>query len=461
MDAPTELFAQAYAALTELSAAPVSGLSDALLLDHVERCEAIGRLADALRVQVAAEVTERSRFELGGEGLARRMGHTRPGHLLEHLTRTSAKDVAARVVVGRMVRPRETLLGTPLPALYPAVATALTSGVIGIEAARAITRTLDEAAPTCTPQALATAERALVASAENLSADLVATQARMWRDALDPDGVEPRDDELHERRSLIFGREINGMAKISITATGIDLAELKAIYGSYASPRITPRFLSDDDVDPNDPLRETRSHEQRGYDVFMGLTRAGSRADRTRPGPRATVTVTVTQRDRDTGRGVAWLDGVDAPISLRSNELLTCGGEVREVRVDENGALLSLGTAERYFSNEQHAALAVRDGGCVWPHCTAPPSWCDAHHAQLWSRDGPTDVANGVLLCPAHHRLLHNSAFELRMAEGLPYLRAPVRLDPAQMWLRVGSARVLAFAAMARSDPRDPDASSP
>ena len=122
---------------------------------------------------------------------------------------------------------------------------------------------------------------------------------------------------------------------------------------------------------------------------------------------------------------------------------LHCGGDRHEVVVSVDGEVLALGRRERLFSDAQHVALGVRDGGCIWPHCTAPPSWCDAHHVEHWQNGGPTDVANGALLCPAHHRLLHSSDFTLRMRDGLPYLRAPARLDPSGEWRRAGGGRVL------------------
>jgi len=435
------------ALLAALLADDASLLSDDELLARVEQAEELGRLADALRMQVAAEVGERSRFELGADGLARKFGHSRASHLLEHLTRSSARDVGARLQLGRMTRTRSTLTGTRLPALYPAVAAALRVGTLGVEAARSITRSLESAAPSCTPEQLALAEHALVTAAHSSSADLVAVQARMWRDTLDPAGTQPREDSLHTQRSLRFGREIDGLARITIAASGVDLAELKSTFGAYASPRIQPRFRSDDDLDPADPLRETRTREQRDFDIFLGLIRAGAGADNARPSPRASVRLVARERDLIGGRGVAWLDDVDEPVSLSTLGELRCGGETRRALVSDGGAVLSLGRTERLFTDAQVVALAIRDGGCIWPHCTAPPSWCDAHHVQFWRDGGGTDVANGALLCPAHHRLLHGSEFRLRMHNGLPQLRAPAHLDSSGTWMPVGRSRALAVLA--------------
>lgn len=430
--------------LTALAAEPVGALRDGDLLARVTLAEELGRLVDSLRVSAAAEVEVRSRIDLGPDGLSRRMGHARASHLLEQLTRASASSIGSRLAVGRKVAPRATLDGTPLAPLYPVVATSLASGAIGVDAARVITHSLEQAAPSCSVDALAAAEVALVEQALSFSADLVAIQARIWRDTLDPDGVLPREERLHTQRSLRIGRERDGMARITIDTSGVDLAEIRAIFGAYASPRIKPRFRDESDVDPEFPDLETRTHAQRGHDVFMGLVRAGHRADTTRPGPRVAVHVTVRQTDLDTGTGVAWLDDVDEPIAACSVDELACSGGTRRAVIDENGAVLQLGLTERFFSEAQHTALAIRDGGCCFPGCTAPPAWTDAHHVFFWkAHDGPTDVANGVLLCPPHHRLLHGGGFQLKMIDGVPYLRAPAHLDPTRTWRRAQGNRAL------------------
>ena len=54
-------------------------------------------------------------------------------------------------------------------------------------------------------------------------------------------------------------------------------------------------------------------------------------------------------------------------------------------------------------------ALVVRDEGCAFPGCDAPPSRCDAHHIKHWVHGGCTALGNLVLLCERHHhRVLHD-----------------------------------------------------
>jgi hypothetical protein len=74
---------------------------------------------------------------------------------------------------------------------------------------------------------------------------------------------------------------------------------------------------------------------------------------------------------------------------------------------------LEVGRATRVVQPAQRAALAVRDGGCVFPGCDRPLAWCDAHHLWHWVDGGPTDLANLALLCQAHHREVHEGGWRL------------------------------------------------
>jgi len=176
----------------------------------------------------------------------------------------------------------------------------------------------------------------------------------------------------------------------------------------------------------------------------MGVVTAGMAADNTLSRSRATIVATVRAEDYDSGRGVGWLDGVDEPVSSASIRELGCDADIRVVGFGSHREVLSLGRTKRLFSRTQRIALAARDGGCIWPQCTAPPAWCDAHHVKWWKPGGVTDVSNGVLLCRSHHHLLHHSDFTLQMEHGVPRLKPPRRLDPSGRGWQVGRSRVSA-----------------
>lgn len=119
------------------------------------------------------------------------------------------------------------------------------------------------------------------------------------------------------------------------------------------------------------------------------------------------------------------MSGVLSPISIENVERLGCGADIRIQINGDSGEVLHHGRARRRFSRAQRRALITTAGGCQWPGCTAPPSWCDVHHAAWYRRDeGPTDVENGVLLCSFHHHLVHDPTCRWRILvhSGFPHL---------------------------------------
>jgi hypothetical protein len=74
---------------------------------------------------------------------------------------------------------------------------------------------------------------------------------------------------------------------------------------------------------------------------------------------------------------------------------------------------LDVGRSSRVVTPAQRSALAVRDGGCVFPGCSRPLAWCEAHHVRHWLDGGPTDLDNLALVCRAHHREVHEGGWRL------------------------------------------------
>ncbi|CAN5115460.1 HNH endonuclease signature motif containing protein [soil metagenome] len=440
-----------------LAALPVPGagqLSDAQMCAWTELVERAGRHVDALRVAAAGEIADRSRRELGSASLARQHGSVSGAALLEKLTRTSAADAARRIRLAADTAPRLSLAGEPLPARFDGVATALRSGEIGVDAALTIVRNVG-AARTASIEQIEAAEHLLVDEARHTSADLIGVQARAWRSALDPDGSLDRDRELRGRRRFVLGREVDGMTPFWGEADPVSASQLRTWLSERTAPDRLPRFLADDDPALEDGGAsfargsavgdDPRTREQRSFDVLMGLLQAGVRADATVTTPvhsAANVMVVVRESDLERGTGTAWLSDVTEPISAATAGVLACEAGIQRITLDAFGQPLALGVRERYFTARQRKALAVRDGGCAWPSCTAPPAWTHAHHIRQWSQGGTTDIDNGVLLCAFHHHLLHDGEFQIRMVDGRPHLLSPPRLDITQTWQPMGRPRI-------------------
>ncbi|TFC25805.1 HNH endonuclease, partial [Cryobacterium sp. MDB1-18-2] len=151
-------------------------------------------------------------------------------------------------------------------------------------------------------------------------------------------------------------------------------------------------------------------------------------------GSAPTVMVHVNAADLASGVGVGWVDGVEAPVSLKTVHQRICDGGFQGVLFGANNEVLKLGPERRYFNRAQRRAITARDGGCIIPGCNAPAHWAEVHHVKPWAKDGPTTVDNGVLLCWFHHHSIDTSGWEIRMVKGSPQVRAPGLIDPQRLW---------------------------
>ena len=76
-----------------------------------------------------------------------------------------------------------------------------------------------------------------------------------------------------------------------------------------------------------------------------------------------------------------------------------------------------LGRRTRDVSPPLRSLLGVIDGErCRFPSCTRRTN-LHAHHVVYWSRGGPTDLANLVLVCARHHTVVHAQDFRLVLSD--------------------------------------------
>lgn len=108
--------------------------------------------------------------------------------------------------------------------------------------------------------------------------------------------------------------------------------------------------------------------------------------------------------DEAHGHGVTGFGQVLSPNEAR---MLACDAKLVPAVLGGRGELLDLGRSTRLVTPALVAALHLRDGGCTYPGCTAPPSWCDGHHIVYWALGGRTDMSNLTLLCRHHHTVVH------------------------------------------------------
>ena len=126
----------------------------------------------------------------------------------------------------------------------------------------------------------------------------------------------------------------------------------------------------------------------------------------------------------DTGRA-GELDHV-GPLRPEAVRQLACDASITRVVMAGRSQPLDVGRRTPVVSPTMRRAVIVRDRHCRFPACDRPQTWCDAHHVVHWADGGPTAVANLVLLCRRHHRMVHErGGFRLGLADGRPVFRRP------------------------------------
>ncbi|GAB4062676.1 hypothetical protein GCM10028777_03140 [Angustibacter speluncae] len=237
-------------------------------------------------------------------------------------------------------------------------------------------------------------------------------------DRLLPDGADRFDEHAHGRRHLGVVTDSTGMVLVSGQLDAAGGLTFTAILDAIAEQdRHDLRAGGDPDV---------RTRGQRRADALVTMAElAGAQLRLPQPDgvktavPRVVVHVDADQQTATTTTG--------QQVSPGTLARLVCDAILEKVTLS-SGRVVAMETLGRLATPHQRAALAARDGGCVWPGCTAPPSLCEAHHVIWWSRGGPTTIDNLALLCSRHHTRIHaqpEHGWQLLERDGRPVFRPP------------------------------------
>ncbi|WP_426571433.1 DUF222 domain-containing protein [Aquihabitans sp. McL0605] len=267
----------------------------------------------------------------------------------------------------------------------------------------------------------------------------------------DGDSADPlADNELHLSMTL-DGRWVGDLDLDA--ASGTQLAE--AIGG------VIDRKFHDGTYWNGDGVTMAR----RRIDALVELALRGAVPNQTKHGdPRPSVSVHLDERTLR-GEPVEDIDDLatrrchlddGTPVSRTTAERLLCTARVTTLlhRMTEDGTIETVGITDllRDATARQRKALRERDGGCVFPGCSAPFDWCEAHHLTPYEDGGPTLLANLATLCSHHHHLVHEGGWTLwRHTDGHLHLVKPDgshvemvrrghKIDPDQRQPPVGPA---------------------
>jgi len=376
-------------ALDELRSSDVGSASDDEVFGDLEELERASRVIEAERARRLVEVERRGAFAFDGALSMTAWWSDRVG--------ISRAVASAHVRVARALHE------------MPQTLRALSDG----EISSAAVALLIDAREACVED-FAAAEPMLVDAARSLSVAQLKLAVAYWRER-----VDARADEAHERR---FGRRrlfvsplLDGMVRVDgdlDPETGsVLMTALSAVCDADARTR--------EDVDERTPA-------QRRADALGEICRqwldtsarpvvAGER-------PHVVVTMDLEALESRAGRRCE-LDGTGA-IDGESARRLACDANVTRLIVDAASEPLDVGRTTKVVSTALRRAVIARDGGCRFPGCERPPGWCDAHHVRHWADGGETALANLVLLCRPHHRLVHRG-FGVEMQDGRPRFSRP------------------------------------
>lgn len=324
-----------------------------------------------------------------------------------------------------------------------------------------------------TADAMAQDESALATLADHLRPDDFARELRGWAELVDTDGAEP--DPGHRDRGFTFVQTLDDSwtGRLDLSAAdgllvqrAID-AMADHLYRTQEAGRPTvdgddPRAVDADGPTGHGPAGGTRSRTRRRADALVELVRRGclpaasgtpapgsatpdqqpadqqpAAAGRTRrTGPRVTLFLTLDAADLEAGRGAETPNGEH--LGPAGTDRLLCDCALTRVVMDPiRGAVLHLDRSRRVVSPAQWSALALRDNGCSFPGCAAPPSECQAHHIVHWRCGGPTNLDNLTLACHHHHTLVHEGGWLVAMTGVGPRWSRP---DGSAVDLRPGWA---------------------
>jgi hypothetical protein len=214
-----------------------------------------------------------------------------------------------------------------------------------------------------------------------------------------------REDRVFDRRFLAVQGKLDGGATLYGETDADSAASILEALDAAADRPVS--------ADGKTPPSRAQQHMDALVAICESSLNGGSKM-RARPRVLATIDVdSYAQASRSEGARLLWsLAGRPARLTPIATETLLCDATV--VPVIFNGERpAAVGDAATPISSKLRSALISRDGGCRFPGCRAPVSWCDAHHIRARIHDGPTVVDNLLLLCRRCHRRVHRHRWRI------------------------------------------------
>lgn len=390
------------AALATTALAPTASLHGAMantLGDLIDGIAALDRMEASLAAYKAELIDQARRWS---EVTEQSLGGSDGGWNAEvRARRVIASELACALRIPE--RSAESLIADSAALVdLPQTFGALSAGTISWRHARAI---VDHARslPTESWRAF---ETTVVPLAEILTVAKFDRRARTVRERLCPESIESRFTDAAAERSLTLEPARDGMAVLS--------AYLPAVVAHGIYNRIT------DLATAQQAPAEERTLTQLRADLFAELLldgRLDSGGDRgIRPRVLVTVPVLTLLGVSDEPATLEGYGPIDHDTAMRL--AATAPSFTRLLTHPETGAVLSVGRDRYTVPADLRTWLRVRDGTCRFPGCSRAARICEIDHTKDWLHNGQTAHDNLAHLCPAHHRLKHQTRWTVAQSPG-------------------------------------------
>ncbi len=393
------------AALDELDTRAWEGLAPSEVRRETAR---LGRVAARLDAQRFAAIRALDKTDA-----AREAGATSTGDLI-------AKDFGGDRHAGdRLVKRAERLESATQ------TEAALAAGRVTADQADVIATGLAKLPDDASPDQRSLAERTLLKDAERFKlpdlrrrTDRIVDVYRTKRetDQFENDLLKDRERRARAKTQARLWNNHDGTYSGDFTIPELQGVQLKTFLDAATAPRRDHLQAPDESMDRTH-LAGIALADMIGHLPKDGLPSQGS----------ASAIVMVTM-DADT-----LTDGVEAAtlsdgtrISADQARKLACEADLIPAVLGTDSQVLDLGRQTRYFTKAQKLAAGLAYGGCAFPNCDRPIQWTEMHHITPWSRQGPTDQANGAPFCSRHHHVVHDQHWDIRQdPDGTLWLRPP------------------------------------
>jgi hypothetical protein len=332
---------------------------------------------------------------------------------------TGDKDASAwmraELLVDKGVARSQIKLATSV-ARYELVAAGLAEGVFSEAKARVITRALDKvkADPVATSEDLVLAEKLLVEYATQLTPKKLRIVGRRILVEVDPARFEEaeakallaEEERAQQKTALrVWDNHDGTIGFDGVLPTSIGMRFKKQVE-AWAQPRKQQLVGKGSPLPPWERL------------MGQGFARLIETIDPNalpRHGGDATVVnvvISLEELRKELGTATLGFDETNGTIITAAEaRRMACSATIIPWVLGGDSEVLDMGRASRVFVPIQRKALRLQQKCCQAEGCDMPPEWCDAHHLEPWAAGGKTNLKDGVLLCPHHHRLAHTPGY--------------------------------------------------